>query len=94
MDTTADEDLNLQRASADLIAELQRSLPPFLYKSISTQTRRSPTPSSTVRPIVRETKTDQLIKLVGSSLETRCEYGLLIRIVSFSWSHFRNGRNC
>lgn len=67
MDTTGDEDLKLQRASVDLIAELQRSLPHFLYKCLSTQSRHSPTANSPVRRLVRETKTDQLIKLVGSS---------------------------
>lgn len=67
MDTTGDEDLKLQRASADLIAELQRCLPHFLYKCISTQSTLSPTGNSPVRRLVRETKTDQLIKLVGPS---------------------------
>ena len=65
MDTTGDEDLKLQRASADLIAELQRSLPRFLYKSIPAGSGSAG--SSRVRGLVRETKTDQLIKLVGSS---------------------------
>ena len=93
MDATGDEDLKLQRASADLIAELQRSLPHFLYKSKPTESTHSPTASPTVRCLVRETKTDQLIKLVGSPDETCCEYDLLMSIISFSWSHFRNGHS-
>lgn len=67
MDTTGDADLKLQRASADLIADLQRSLPHFLRKSTPAQSGHSPTASGGVRGLVRETKTNQLIKLVGSS---------------------------
>ena len=73
METTQDQDqdqdldLKLQRASADLIAELQRCLPRLLYKSLLNQSTHSPTASSTLRGLVRETKTDQLIKLVGPS---------------------------
>ena len=93
METTGDEDLKLQRASADLIADLQRSLPRLLYKSQSTQSKHSPTASSTLRPLVRETKTDQLIQLVGQFHQTCCHFALLICILSFSWSHSKNGRN-
>ena len=84
METTGDEDLKLQRASADLIAELQRCLPRLLYKSQSTKSKHSPTASSTVRGLVRENKTDQLIKLVGPSRQTCCDFGLLIGTISFS----------
>ena len=65
METTGDEDLKLQRASADLIAELQRSLPHFLYKSTSAESAYSPAARASVRRLVRDSKTDQLIKLVG-----------------------------
>lgn len=64
MDTTGDADLKLQRASADLIAELQRSLPDFLRKRAPAQSGHSPTASGGVRGLVREIKTDQLIKLL------------------------------
>ena len=94
MENTGDEDLKLQRASADLITELQRCLPRFLYKNESTKSKHSPTTTSIVRALVRETKTDQLIRLVGPSHQTCCDFGLLICIVSFSWSHSKNGRNC
>lgn len=68
METTGDEDLKLQRASADLIAELQRSLPHFLYKrGIFAQSAYSPAARASVRRLVRDSKTDQLIKLVGTS---------------------------
>lgn len=67
METIGDEDLKLQRASADLIAELQISLPHFLYKSISAQSASSPAARASVRRLVRANKTDQLIKLVGTS---------------------------
>ena len=67
MDTTGDEDLKLQRASADLIAELQNALPHFLFEDIPAQPEDSPAACRRVRRLVRETKTDQLIKLVGSS---------------------------
>ena len=67
MENTGDEDLKLQRASADLITELQRCLPRFLYKNGFNESNHSPTTSSIVRSLVRETKTDQLIKLVGPS---------------------------
>ena len=68
MENTGDEDLKLQRASADLIAELQRCLPRLLYKNGFNESKHSPTTSSIVRGLVRETKTDQLIKLVGPSI--------------------------
>ncbi|KAF6229417.1 hypothetical protein HO133_007533 [Letharia lupina] len=64
MDTTGDEDLKLQRASADLIAELHRSLPHFLYNGIPAESGHPPAASGGVRGLVRETKTDQLIKLL------------------------------
>ena len=67
MDATGDEDLSLQRTSADLIAELQRSFPQFLFKSIPAQHKHFPVANGTLRRLVRETKTDQLIKLVGPS---------------------------
>ena len=67
MDTTVDEDLKLQRASADLIAELQNDLPRFLFKNSPAQSIDSHAAGRRVRRLVRETKTDQLIKLVGSS---------------------------
>ena len=67
MDTTGDEDLKLQRASADLIAELQNALPHFLFKNLPAQSIDSPAAGRRVRRLVRETKTDQLIKLVGTS---------------------------
>ena len=89
MDTTGDEDLKLQRASADLIAELQRFLPHFLYKSKPTKSTHWGTASRTVRCLVRETKTDQLIKLVGSPQQTCCEYDLLICMVSFQLEPFQ-----
>ena len=66
MDTTGDEDLKLQRASADLIAELQSALPHFLFKDVPAQSEDSSTDGRRVRRLVRETKTDQLIKLVGT----------------------------
>ena len=65
MDATGDEDLKLQRASADLIAELQRLLPHFLYKSKLTKSGQSSAATGAVRRLVPQTKTDQLIKLVG-----------------------------
>ena len=67
METTGDEDLKLQRASADLVAELQRSLPHFLYRSRSVDSGDSPAARAGVRSLVRDNKTDQLIKLVGTS---------------------------
>ena len=71
MDTTGDEDLKLQRASADLIADLQRSLPHFLFKSIAPASGPSSAARGPLRRLVRETKTDQLIKLVGPSHDRR-----------------------
>lgn len=71
MDATGDEDLKLRRASADLIAELQRSLPHFLFKTIPAKSEHSPVVYGGVRGLVRETKTDQLTKLVGSSYDQR-----------------------
>ena len=67
MDATGDEDLKLQRASADLIAELQRSLPRFLFKRRPVKPGHPLAAGGAVRYLVREIKTDQLIKLVGSS---------------------------
>ena len=67
MDTTGDEDLKLQRASADLIADLQRSLPHFLFQNVPAASSPSSAANGPFRRLVRETKTDQLIKLVGPS---------------------------
>ena len=94
MDSTGDEDLKLQRASAHLIADLQRSLPRLLYKDISTQSSHPSIANGIVRVLVLENKTDQLIKLVGPSHHVRCAFNLLISIVSSSWSHFKNGPSC
>lgn len=57
MDSTADQDLKLRRNSAELVREFQHSLPRFLRKT------------GTVRRLVPEKKADQLIKLVGPSLQ-------------------------
>ena len=69
MENNGDEDLKLQRASADLIADLQQGIPRLLYTSPSAQSKHLPTASNnTIRGLVRQAKTDQLIKLVGPSL--------------------------
>ena len=56
MDSTGndDGDIKLQRASADLISQLEISLSRFLWKS-----------TGSVRRLVREPKATQLIRLVG-----------------------------
>lgn len=69
MDAPADADLKLQRASADLIAEVQLSLPHFLYKRTPALSGHSSAASGGVRGLVREIKTQQLIKRVGSSYD-------------------------
>ena len=65
MDTAADQDLQLQKSSPELIAEFSKSLPRFLRRAKvggRVSTSESPGP---LRRLVRQSKTDQLIKLVG-----------------------------
>ncbi len=58
MDSAEDEqDLKLQRASADLLAELQSALRPFLWKKV-------PSGGTRIRRRVTARETDRLIALV------------------------------
>ena len=93
MDTTPDEDLKLQRASADLIADFQRFLPRFLFNTIPAPSAPPSAANAALRPLVRETKTDQLIKLVGPTHD-RLSVPSANSIASPSWNPFKNGRNC
>ena len=61
MDATEDEgDVKLQRASADLLADLQRSLHPFLWQKL-------PSGAERIRRRVRIRERDRLVALVGIS---------------------------
>lgn len=61
MDAAADEqDVTLQRASADLLADLTQSLTPFLW-------RQSPQGGLRIRKRVRARETDRIVALVYSS---------------------------
>ena len=63
MEGAAEGDLELQRASADLIAEFHRSISPFLRKSAP---GKDGLPGQgRVRRLVRQSKTDQLSKIVS-----------------------------
>ena len=63
MDATGEQDIEVQRSSPDLIAELTLSLPRFLRKSkVTKQATRHVT---RVRTLVLSSKTERLIKLVG-----------------------------
>ena len=63
MDAPGDQDIEVQRSSPDLIAELTLSLPRFLRKSkVPKQATRCVT---RVRTLVLSSKTERLIKLVG-----------------------------
>lgn len=63
MDATGDEDLSVQKSGGQLIIELWHSIPRYLWKS---KVARDGTETDVrVRLLVRQNKTDQLIKLVG-----------------------------
>jgi hypothetical protein len=53
-----DQDVKLQRASHELLADLQASLDPFLWKSTRSGKRK-------IRRRVRVRETDRLVALVG-----------------------------
>lgn len=80
MNDPEDQELKLQRDSADLIAEFETSLPRFLWKAIGKDHVTTGQGSRRVRRLVREAKTDKLIKLVGplpstwatTTVETKC----------------------
>ena len=62
MDATGDEDLVLQKSAGHLTAELWRYLPRYLRESSIDDGNEH---GGRVRSVVRQSKTDQLIKLVG-----------------------------
>lgn len=66
MDAPLDRDIKLQKASADLLADLHRSLPDFLRKA-----RKPSERSGRVRTRVRERETVRLINLVSHDLTHR-----------------------
>jgi len=53
-----DRDLQVQRASPDLLADIQSSLPPFLWRSLPSAQRK-------IRRRVRVKETDRIVALVG-----------------------------
>ena len=61
MDATGDRDIGLHKSSPEIINELRKSLPRFLFKS-KTQDGEKVT---VVRRVVRQTETDELLTLVG-----------------------------
>ena len=63
MDATGEQDIEVQRSSPDLIAELTLSLPRFLRKS--KVTKQATQHVTRVRTLVLSSKTERLIKLVG-----------------------------
>lgn len=93
MDAAGDQDLKLRKSSPELIAELRRSLPQFLWKSKKAENGSDSKITGRVRRLVRKAKTDQLIKLVGPSVL------LSVRLWTDlpsprSWSPSKNGLNC
>lgn len=67
MDATEDKDVQLQRASSELLLEFESSLPRFLWTSRSkSQVTLDQRPSQRLRKTVRSITTAQLIKLVKS----------------------------
>ena len=64
MDAPEDKDIKLQKASEDLLSELQHTLPRFLWKSITPQPGASKSRSHIARSLVGYRTTDNLINLV------------------------------
>jgi len=64
MDASGDQDLKLQKGSPELIAELKGSLHRFLWKPKGVYHAPTFNPRGQVRRVVRQSKTDQLLKLV------------------------------
>ena len=67
MDAADDQDLVLQKQSPELISKLQRYLPRFLWESTIHDYGIALGSQTHVRLLVRQSKTDQLLKLVGPS---------------------------
>lgn len=65
MDATGDQDLKLQKSAPELIDELRKSLPRFLWKSRNASDASTIHSTRHVRPVVQQSKTNQLLKLVG-----------------------------
>ena len=64
MDTSTEKDVQLQRASTELLSELEGSLPRFLYSCKDGMAPTLEVPN-TVRKRVRRSTTLDLIKLVS-----------------------------
>jgi hypothetical protein len=60
-----DQDVKLQKASAELLADLQLSLPPFLRTTAPSGLKR-------IRRRVRTRETERLVALVGATLIFLC----------------------
>ena len=75
-----EQDLKLQRTSPDLLADLQHSLEPFLWKSTRSGKKR-------IRRRVRTRETDRLVNLVRSSMSVRW------MLISFSLSRSKSCHN-
>ncbi|KAL9124621.1 MAG: hypothetical protein Q9217_006060 [Psora testacea] len=63
MEETLEEDIKLQRASADLIAQIDHSLPLLLRKTVSRKKGRLE--HGRVRCLVRDSRTNEITKLVS-----------------------------
>src|SRR6266536_3045234 len=71
MDAPEDEqDIQLQRSSPELLADLQSSLKPFLWKTTKSG-------KTQIRKRVRVRETDRLVNLVFSSSPTYSEWPLI-----------------
>lgn len=70
MDAKEEQDIEVQRSSPDLIAELNLSLPRFLRKS--EVPKQATGHVARVRMLVLSSKTERLIKLVGITHATLC----------------------
>ncbi|SLM39571.1 Tubulin-specific chaperone D, C-terminal [Lasallia pustulata] len=64
MDAPEDKDIKLQKASGDLLSELQHTLPGFLWKSITPQAGAAKSRSHIARSLVGYRTTDNLINLL------------------------------
>ena len=65
MDTSTEKDVQLQRASADLLSELKTTLPRFLYASDRRVNPNLEAPKG-IRRRVRRSTTQDIIKLASS----------------------------
>lgn len=78
-----DQDVRLQRASADLLVDFEKSLDAFIWKTTTNGQKR-------IRKQVRDRETTRLVALVSYAMG----FIPVIVLTRYSLSHFKNFHNC